>query len=105
MPPLFLSLAAAHLGEKHLLQLLKALEAGREPCLQHRFWVERLQIGAHLLFKLGHQAILHRLHLRQAEKAAQLIGRAIDVEFEFHRNASYIISTIANLWSSPEMAV
>src|SRR5712692_2768089 len=82
---LFLSRAApAHLIKEHLLQLLEPFEPGGEPGFQHRLRVERLQVGAHPLLDLLQQLLLHRLDVGHAEKAAQLVGRAIDVEADLH---------------------
>src|SRR5438046_1059786 len=79
---------AAQLRKEHFLQLLEPLESRRQPSLEHSLGVHRLEVRAQPLLDFAEQLLLQWLHIRQAEKGPGLVRRAIDVEFELHRDRS-----------------
>src|ERR1700757_994972 len=91
-PRLFLFAETTELREEHFLQLLKTLESGRQPGFQHCFRVHRLERCPQSLFEFRQQGLLQRFDIRQAKKRARLLGRAFDVDIEFHRTCSSCFS-------------
>src|ERR1700736_3478368 len=77
---------AAHLRQKNLLQLLEPFEGCRQPSLEHRLGVHRLDVHPQPLLNFFEQLVLQRLHLRQPEKLPYLLRRAIDVQLDLHRD-------------------
>ena len=82
---------ACHLRPKGLLDLLPALQSGRQPGLEQRLRLEGGDVRHKAPLHLGHQGLLHGRNIGQAEEGARLGRRAVYVDFDLHARGLLVL--------------
>jgi hypothetical protein len=83
-------LSAGNVGELcpesllHLLHLFHALHRCRQPRLEDGLGIHGAEARPQALLDLAHDAILHGLDVGEAEEGTCLLGRAGDLDIDFH---------------------